>query len=225
MRLAAFSMVLLMAGVPALACGPERLERATVARVSAEGDIHLTDGRAVWLAGLHQPQAHAVPLRAGDAIAVGPLGEMDRWSRLPAVVFALPDGGEPVWLQDHLARSGRALVRPMPALGGCWPLLAAAEAKASARPATPDEPGRFARVEGRVGRVGEGRTAMFVNVYGAAGQRATGLIQKRHMRRLAEAGVDVKALAGHIVRLRGVRSLRNSQVIALTRAEQIEIVR
>jgi hypothetical protein len=209
----------------ALACGPERLEPAVIARVAPEGDLLLADGRTLRLAGLHLPERAIVPLRPGETIAFGALDEPDRWARLPAVVFALPDGGDPVWLQEHLAASGRAAVRHEPALGACWPLLATAEAKAKDRPDLPAEPGRFARIEGRVGRVGEGRSAHFLSVFDAGGVRVTGVIQKRHLRRIQQGGVDVQALSGHIVRLRGVRGLRNPQTIAVTRAEQIEIVR
>ncbi len=228
MRLAA---ALLAAGLfvaclsPAAAdgCGPDRLERGVLARFGAEGDLHLADGRVLRLAGLHRPEP--LPLRPGEQIAFGLLGEADRWSRLPAVVFALPEGGDPLWLQEHLAATGRAAVRWEPSLAGCWALLTAAEAKARTRPDLPQEPGRFARIEGRVSRIGEGRTAHFVTIVDGAGRRITGVIQKRHLRRLQQAGVDVAALKGHIVRLRGVRSLRNPQAVGLSRAEQIEIVR
>jgi hypothetical protein len=225
MRLAALLCALTMAPAAAQTCGPERLERAALARVAPDGDLHLTDGRVLRLAGLHRPTAGPLPLRPGEPIAFGALDESDRWSRLPAIVFALPDGGEPVWLQEHLAATGRALIRFEPALGACWPLLANAEARAKALPPTAAEPGRYMRVEGRVSRVGEGRSAHFITVFDGAGQRLTGMVQKRHLARITRGGVDVSTLTGHIVRLRGVRSLRNSQVIALTRAEQIEIVR
>jgi hypothetical protein len=224
LAVAAAAMLAAAAGA-ALACGPERLERGVVARITPEGDVLLADGRALRLTGLHRPARAIVPLRPGDAVAFAGLDEPDRWSRLPALVFALPQDGDPVWLQEHLARSGKAAVRFEPALAACWPLLTAAEAGARERPDLPAEPGRFARVEGRVARVGEGRTAHFVNVTGADGERLTGIVQKRHLRRLQAGGVDVSALRGHIVRLRGVRSLRNARAIALTRPEQIEIVR
>ncbi|MGL4241886.1 MAG: hypothetical protein ACRCTI_12300 [Beijerinckiaceae bacterium] len=225
MRLAAVLSVLMTCSAAAETCGPERLERATLARVAADGDIHLTDGRVLRLAGLHRPDGGLVPLRAGENVAFGGLAESDRWSRLPAVVFALPEGGEPVWLQEHMAARGQALVRFEPALGACWPLLLKAEARAAALPVALPEPGRYARIEGRVSRVGEGRSAHFVTIFDSAGQRLTGMVQKRHMARLKRGGVDVSSLTGQIVRLRGIRSLRNSKVILLTRAEQIEIVR
>jgi hypothetical protein len=226
--LAALASTALASAAPAsdsLACGPDRLEQAVLARVSPEGDMHLADGRVLRLAGLHGVEAARLPARPGDRLAIGLLGEPDRWSRLPALVFALPEGAEPVWLQQHLAASGAAAIRPDATLGGCWTLLQAAEASARSRPVLAVEPGRFARVEGRVSRIGEGRTAHFLTVYDNAGQRVTGLIQKRDLRRITQGGVDVAALKGHIVRLRGVRSLRNPQVIALTRADQIEMVR
>jgi hypothetical protein len=231
-RFSMFSLCLLSLVSPAAAaegCGPDRLERGTLAQVSADGDLRLADGRSLRLAGLHRPgdgdRPAALPVKAGDTLAFGLLDEADRWSRLPAIVFALPDGGDPVWLQEHLAATGRALVRWEAALGGCWPLLAAAEARAQALPRLAAEVGRFARVEGRVSRIGEGRSAHFVTLFDADGQRVTGLVQKRHLKRLKDAGVDVAGLKGHIVRIRGVRGPRNPQVIAVSRAEQIEIVR
>lgn len=225
MRLFAPLALLLLAGTPALSCGPERLERSMVARLGPGADIVLTDGRILRLVGLHDIEAGQMPLRPGDRAAHGILGERDRWGRFPAIVFALPEGEEPVFLQGWLAASGRALIRPDPALGDCWTLLRQAEAKAVTQPDRPAEPGRYARVEGRVLRIGEGRTAHFIAIAGPPGARVTGLVQKRNLARLKRNGVDLPALTGHIVRLRGVRSLRNPQVIAVTRAEQIEIVR
>jgi hypothetical protein len=219
------ALALLLVASPALACGPDRLERGVLARAAPDGDLHLTDGRVLRLAGLHRAESLPLPIRPGERIAFGLLDESDRWARLPALVFALPDGGEPVWLQEHLAAGGRAAVRFEPALGSCWPLLQAAEAKAAAPLMLAVEPGRYARVEGRVSRVGEGRSAQFVTVFDGSGQRVTGIIQKRHLKRIQQAGVDVAGLRGHIVRLRGVRSLRNPHAIQLSRAEQIEIVR
>jgi hypothetical protein len=225
MRLAAILIALTTAPAAAETCGPDRLERATLARVAPDGDLHLIDGRVLRLAGLHRPERAVVPLRSGESIAFGALDEPDRWSRLPAIVFALPEGGDPVWLQAHLAANGHAAARFEPALGPCWPLLLAAEAKAAAPPPLAAEPGRYARVEGRVSRIGEGRSAQFLTVFDGEGRRVTGVIQKRHLRRIQQGGVDVTALKGHIVRLRGVRSLRNPHAIQLSRAEQIEIVR
>jgi hypothetical protein len=228
MRLSCVALLAAATAIPfcsARACGPDALERASVARFGGPGEIVLADGRVLRLAGLHGAAVAALPVRPGDAVAFAALAEPDRWERLPAIVFALPEGGDPVFLQAWLASTGRAAIRFEPALGACWPLLVAAEAKARAVPPLPVEAGRYARVEGRVTRVGEGRTAYFITLIDDAGGRITGLVQKRMLPRLKQAGVDVPALRGHILRLRGVRSLRNPQVIAVSRAEQIEIVR
>jgi hypothetical protein len=217
--------LLLASASPVGACGPERLERSTVARLGAGGDIILADGRVLRLAGLHGVDPARLPLRPGDVTAHGALAEADRWRRIPSVVFALPEGGDPVFLQAWMAATGRALVRHEPTLGECWRLLQEAEAKAASRPAAAPEAGRYARIEGRVQRIGEGRTAHFITIEADAGTRITGLVQKRNLARITRNGVDLATLKGHIVRLRGVRSLRNPRVIAVTRAEQIEIVR
>lgn len=208
-------------------CGPAALERAALERVTPEGDLLLKDRRLLRLAGLHLATPGAAPWpQPGAALAVGLLDDRpDRWGRLPAIVFALPESGGPRWLQQGLIEGGAALARPEPGLSGCWPLLLKLEATAESRlPATPAEAGRFARVSGRVSRVGEGRSAHFVTLWDA-GIRVTGLVQKRHLARFKQAGVDVPALRGHVIRLRGVRSATNPAIIALTSVEQIEIVR
>jgi hypothetical protein len=217
-----------LAAPAAADCGPPSLQPAVLDRVTPEGDLALADGRVLRLAGLHIAVPPAVLLpRPGAALAIGLLDDRpDRWSRLPAVAFALTEGGPPLWLQQRLIERGAALARPEPGLGGCWTLLRQAEAAAEpALPETAPEPGRFARVAGRVSRVGEGRSAHFVTVWTADNQRVTGLVQKRHLKRFREAGVDVPALSGHVVRLRGVRSATNPALIALSAVEQIEIVR
>ena len=209
-------------------CGPAALERAVLERVTPEGDLLLGDRRLLRLAGLHLATAAAAPWpKPGEALAVGLLDDRaDRWGRLPAIVFALRDGASPQWLQQGLIESGAALARPEPGLAGCWPLLRTLEASVEARlPATPAEAGRFARVAGRVSRVGEGRSAHFITVWTADGARVTGLLQKRHLARFRQAGVDVPALRGHVIRIRGVRSATNPAIIALMSVEQIEIVR
>jgi hypothetical protein len=52
-----------------------------------------------------------------------------------------------------------------------------------------------------------------------------GLILKRHLKRFSDNGVDVDKLRGQIIRMRGVRNLRNATIIPLTSVDQIEIVR
>jgi hypothetical protein len=212
---------------PALAtCGPARLETVQIERVSLDGDITLIDSRKLKLAGLHlvKPEAIAV-LKAGDTISIGLLGQtVDRWSRLPALVFAGANQQE--WLQERLIREGAALARPEDGLGGCWPLLSGIEKHyATQLGILKAEGGRFARIEGRVQRVSDGRTAKFIGLSGEKGERIAGMILKRHLKRFSDNGVDVDKLRGQIVRIRGVRNLRNATVISLTSVDQIEIVR
>jgi hypothetical protein len=193
----------------ALACGPSMLERAVVERVTQDGDIVLQDQRRVRLAGVHL---------LGD--------ETDRWSRHAGLVFVLLPDGAPVWLQQRLLDKGAAIARPEAGLGDCWGLLTRLE---TARIATPVqsvvEAGRFASIAGQVRRIGEGRSAHFISLIEPSGMRVAGMIQKRHLKRFKDAGVDVARLQGHVIRMRGVRSAANPAVIPLTSAEQIEIVR
>ncbi len=208
-------------------CGPASLTTGIIKSISPEGDLTLEDGAILRLAGLQLPSGiDMTPLRTGHTIAFGLLSDTpDRWSRYPAVVFHLPTQAPPIWVQQRFVEDGKALIRPEDQLGACWALLKAAEAIARRPQPSIVQAGRFARIEGRVGRVGEGRSVWFVNVFDPTGQRVTGVVQKRHLRRMADGGVDVNALQGQIIRLRGVRSIRNTGVIQVTLADQIEIVR
>ena len=215
-------------------CGPSQLERGTVSTITHGGDIVLTDARRLRLAGLHYQtgldhQSYLSPstLKSGDQLAFGVLGEnKDRWLRYAAMVFKLDGDRPPDWLQRRLLSEGRALIRPELDLGACWALLKQTEAEFSRNlPKSVPEGGRFTRVEGRVLRVGEGRSAHFINLVDPLGERITGLVQKRYLRRFKEAGVDVSQLRGQSIRLRGVRNVRNISVIPLTMVEQIEMIR
>ncbi|MFM9974084.1 MAG: hypothetical protein ACKVON_05845 [Beijerinckiaceae bacterium] len=230
------SILLLALTAPALArCGPDSLEQAKLESITLDGDLILADSRKLRLAGLFLGEGGLflgeaglkARLKPGDAVAVGLLSETkDRWSRYPAIVFTLSGTGAPQWLQERLLRDGQALARPEESLGDCWVLLKNAEASRRVKsPERAPEGGRFARIEGRVQRVSEGRSAHFITLFDASNTRVTGLIQKRHLKRFSDAGVDVAQLRSHFIRLRGVRSVRNASVIPLTMADQIEIVR
>jgi hypothetical protein len=209
-------------------CGPSRLETTVVDRVTPDGALILRDQRKIRLAGLHLGNVNTDHWpRSGETIAIGLLSdEKDRWSRLPAMVFTVAPNQEPEWLQQRLIERGAALVRPEADLEGCWAMLTQAEARVeTALPRPAAEPGRFARISGRVQRVGDGRSAHFINLHDRSGERVTGLVQKRHLRRFRDAGVDVTQLRGQFIRIRGIRSATNATVIPLLQVEQIEIVR
>jgi hypothetical protein len=208
-------------------CGPARLDMVQVERVSVDGDITLTDQRRLRLAGLHLLKPETVSrVKPGDHISIGLLDQMkDRWSRYPALVF-IGDDGKQEWLQQRLIRDGAALARPEESIRGCWPLLVAAEKNLSAvEGVAKADGGRFARIEGRVQRVSDGRTAKFIGLVGKNGERIAGMILKRHLKRFSDNGVDVEKLRGQIIQIRGVRNIRNATIIALTSVDQIEIIR
>jgi hypothetical protein len=212
----------------ALACGPTLLERAVVDRVTQDGDIILQDQRRVRLAGLHLLEFRAAMWpRSGEIVAVGLLGEgTDRWSRHAGLVFILPHQGEPIWLQHHLLQNADAIARPEAALGDCWARLARVDRLTARKPVhLAPEAGRYTSISGRVQRIGEGRSAHFISIIEPTGNRVAGMIQKRHLKRFRDAGVDVATLQGHVIQMRGVRSAANPAVIPLLLAEQIEIVR
>ncbi len=226
----AFAAGCLAASASAIAaeCGPARLEQVTLDRVTPEGDLILSDSRRIRLAGLHLDRIEGEYWpRPGETVSVGLLSdEKDRWSRLPAIVFIPGADGTSDWLQLRLLDRGVALARPEATLAGCWPLLTRAEALVQSKlPRPAAEPGRFARVSGRVGRVGDGRSAHFISLFDPAGERVSGLVQKRHLKRFRDAGVDVAQLRGHFITIRGTRSATNAGVIPLVTVDQIEIVR
>ncbi len=230
MRCSSVLAALLLPSAPTLAnCGPAALEPAVLERIAPDGALLLRDTRLLRLAGLNHASDPVQPPwpKPGETLAIGLLDDRpDRWGRLPALVFTVGTDGAMTWLQERLIGRGLALVRPEPGLGGCWPLLARAEAAAPDRaPDAAREAGRFARIEGRVGRVGEGRGAFFVSLSEADGTRVSAMVRKRLLPRLKQAGVDVQDLRGHVIRLRGTRSVTNPAVIPVTMAEQIEIVR
>jgi hypothetical protein len=220
MRAGAFvvaCVLMLPATSHAADCGPASLETTVLERVTPEGELILRDSRRIRLAGLHLGSVNADHWpRSGETIAIGLLSDgKDRWSRLPAMVFTVAEGQSPEWLQQRLIERGAALVRPEADLEGCWSMLVQAEAKAEAalpRPAA--EPGRFARI-----------SAHFINLYDRSGERVTGLVLKRNLKRFRDAGVDVTQLRGQFIRIRGIRSATNATVIPLLQVEQIEIVR
>jgi hypothetical protein len=214
--------------VPVFAnCGPPQLEAVRVQHVSKEGDIFLSDSRRLRLAGLHLVKPAAVQrLKAGETINIGLLGQtVDRWSRLPALVFT-GNQNQQEWLQERLIRDGVALARPEEGLEDCWPLLTGIERNLAAKTVTSKvEGGRFARVEGRVQRVSDGRTAKFISVEGPHGERVAGMILKRHLKRFSDNDIDVDKLRGQTIRIRGVRNIRNASIISLLSVDQIEIIR
>jgi endonuclease YncB( thermonuclease family) len=125
-------------------CPSAGTQSAKVAKVDANLDLALQDGRSLHLAGLDPPQPteHApdFPLRARDALAAlvsngisfVPLASRpDRWGRIPAFVFVPAGAGEPAEaVADFLLAQGFARFMPMPEAHACRIAFLAAEEKA-----------------------------------------------------------------------------------------------
>ena len=177
----------------------------------------------------------AVVLRQADIAA-------DRYGRTVAYVAAVRDGEE-VFAQGEMLAAGFARVAGRVGSRACaaelfrredaarrarlglWAdpyyevLAAAAAADVLARR------GRFALVEGQVVSVHESGATIYVNFGRHWTEDFSVTVQKRNERNFAAAGLDVKALTGRRVRVRGVieqRGQRGSPSIEAQRPEQIE---
>ena len=85
--------------------------------------------------------------------------------------------------------------------------------------------GRFAVVEGKVVSVRESGATIYVNFGRRWSEDFTVTVPKRSERSFSAAGVTLKNLAGHNVRVRGTIEERGGPWIEASAPEQIEIVR
>jgi hypothetical protein len=205
--------------------GPETCastSEATLDKLTPENELLLSDGRLIRLAGVVLT-GKPPDLAPGARLSLTIIGEADRWNRLPALVART---GQSQTLQHDLLSNRRALVRPEPGLGGCLVLLQQAEATSPLPfPALPRDAGRFARLEGRVIRLREGRSAWFISLPDGEGRTAAAMVQKRDLQRFKLAGRDIATLANMRIRVRGTRHVRNPELIPLTHPDEIEIIR
>ena len=177
----------------------------------------------------------AVVLRGADVAA-------DRYGRLVAYVSAVRDGEE-VFAQGEMLAAGFARVADRVGGRACAAeLLRSEDAARRAKLGLWADPyyevlaaaastdvlarrGRFALVEGQVVSVRESGATLYVNFGRHWSEDFSVTVQKRNERNFAAAGLDVKALAGRLVRVRGVieqRGARGSPSIEAQRPEQIE---
>ena len=177
----------------------------------------------------------AVVLRAADIAT-------DRYGRVVAYVSAVRDGEE-IFAQGEMLAAGFARVGDRVDSRTCAAELfrredAARQAKLGlwadsyyqvlAAEAPADvlaQRGRFALVQGKVVSVHESGATIYVNFGRRWSEDFSVTVQKRNERNFAAAGLDVKALAGRLVRVRGVieqRGGRGSPSIEAQRPEQIE---
>ena len=84
--------------------------------------------------------------------------------------------------------------------------------------------GRFQLVEGRVLRAAVVRGRGYLN-FGADWRKDfTIAIARKHRRRFRRAGIDIAALAGRRLRVRGWLTWENGPMIEATHPEQLEVI-
>ncbi len=166
----------------------------------------------------------------------------DRHGRVVAHAFI--QGAEPdaaAWIQKALLASGHARAAARIGPSGCAAPLFAAEKAARAarlglwgdpyyvvrRAETPGEVlaerGRFTVVEGRVLSVRESGGTIYVNFGRRWSEDFTVTVLKRSERAFADAGLELRKLAGRVVRVRGTIEERGGPWIEATAPEQFEI--
>jgi hypothetical protein len=223
MRLPRRILVYLLLASPSAAgaCGVVSGE-AVLQAVARPGDLVLRDGRRARFGGLWlAPGADAALAgRAGEPLRLAVLDRRpDRWGRI--VVDFLDRDGQSVAL-DLILR-GLALVRPEPETRACEAERLEAEEAARAAgegvwaapgfvlaatdtPALALADGRFALVAGVVRRVGEARAKVYLDF---AGREGFSVVAPRKAEpQFRRVGVDLKALAGQRVLVRGVVDVR-----------------
>jgi hypothetical protein len=225
--------ILLAAGAsPALACNPDRAEAVAGLRADTPLVLAAPDGRRFRLLAL----AGDATIPADHIVRIAPLGGLDRHERLPVIALGADGPVESVLLREGRARLSPARTIPR----DCWKAMEAAETAAVvARRGIWAEPdavldagdvdalkrfdGRFAVVSGRVRSVRTVRRITYVN-FGAFGSGAlTVTIAERDMPAFREFGLEPAAIRGHMLRVRGVVTIRRGPFIAAAMPEQITI--
>jgi endonuclease YncB( thermonuclease family) len=251
-RCAAIQLALIVLGLPLCpwSAGAEDLAWSAplaVARVPAGDRLELADGRTVRLAGVRLPAGHdafaeqarttLAGLLAGQAVRLGTsAAPVDRYGDLIAQVERI-DGK---WLQGALLEQGLAEVETRPgevaraaamlvleraartAGRGLWadPAFAPRSALRVA-----DAIGSFQIVQGRVLRVAPAGDYVYLNF--GRDWRSDFTVRLRRVEldgRFARAGLDVLALAGRRIEVRGFVLDAGGPLIELSHPEQIQVL-
>ena len=223
-------------GAGAAVCGDP--SAPTVISAVGPHEMALTPGGPARFAGLQLvPEAQAaLAALVGQNVRYSTLApRADRWGRL--LVDLADVNGQSVAL-DLLAR-GLARVTPEFETRGCARERLEAEDGARAageglwakpgaalgaddRDALSAADGRFALVEGRVRRVGYGRTKVYLDF---AGRGGFAVVTARKLEpAFRRSGVDLAALAGRRVRVRGVLDVRFGPRIEIADPSMIEML-
>lgn len=159
----------------------------------------------------------------------------DRWGRILGDLVNADSG---TWLAAELVSSGAGLVDPRYLSLDCLTPLLALEGKARAgrkglwrsfpvlSASDPDAisrmVGRFVLVEGRVLSVGHTRRTHYLNFGYRWSRDFTATIDVRRETAFDDAGVDIAALEGQRVRLRGFVTLDRGPLLVLDHPAQLE---
>lgn len=226
-------------------CGSEVLGQGRAVQVIDARTLRLADGREIRLTGI-MPSPDAITARDvlttlvanRDVVLRGDSDTPDRYGRQNAFVVRAEDG-TPV--QAQLLRVGAALTTGNTSDKDCAAELAAAEAVARQTKqgiwATPNvsinaakpgdilaKLGQFAVIEGKVLSARQSGATFYLN-FGRHWVRDFAVIIPRQMIGLLTVdGIDIKALAGHNVRVRGWIEQRGGPRIQLRRARQLEVL-
>ncbi len=229
--------------------GAEELEWSAplaVAQVLAGDRLALADGRTARFAGIRLPagneamvaEAHSMlaGLLGGQAVRLGTgVAPIDRYGDLVAQV----ERADGRWLQAVLLEQGLALVQTRPdEVARAAAMLALERAARAARrrlwadpagaPRSPlqlaDAIGSFQIVRGRVRRVAPTERYLYLNF--GADWRSDFTIRLRRTeldRRFASAGLDLLALAGRQIEVRGFVLEAGGPLVELSHLEQIQV--
>ncbi len=167
--------------------------------------------------------------------------DRDRYGRLLAHAF-LGSGDNQTWVQEDLIRQGLAMAYSFPENRNCVRRLQQVEARARAEQAglwgkgvfrvrdaaDPDSMKSlsysFQIVEGQVADVADKRGRVYLNFGADWRSDFTVAIAASHRKAFDGSGIDLMALAGERVRVRGWLKPRNGPMIEATHAEQIELL-
>ncbi len=167
--------------------------------------------------------------------------ERDRYGRLLSHVFTI-EGGKRTWVQEKLIRSGLAMAYSFPENRACVRRLQEAEQSARAAragfwqsgvfrvrdAADPDSMKRlsysFQIVEGRVADVADKRGRVYLNFAADWRSDFTAAVAASNRGAFDGSDIDLLALKGRRLRVRGWLKPRNGPLIEVTHPEQIELL-
>lgn len=148
----------------------------------------------------------------------------------------------PIWLQAFLVGNGLARAYALPgvetclatltmiengaieAAAGLWGNAAYQMRSAKLAGALMRYRATYQIVEGRVRRVSGAKSRVYLNFGSDWREDFTVSVERRYLREFAKRGLDVKALRGRVLRVRGWITIRNGLLINVTNAGQIEVL-